>query len=611
MKVFGSYNRRIVVITGFLLILIHYLIFSYFFPNNQGRLGHDYSFFFPALLDGFFWYNSNGIFTVPWFTPSFCGGVPLFPHPANPYYFIPQFLTFIMNPLASIKLTFFIFGALGFWGFYHFSRRILSSSIPTSFLVATLFLFNGFFSHNYIIGHLEFHSVMLIPWCAYFLLSPAPNLKTCPWKALFNTMMVGVIISYLFYSGMGQLLFAVILSIILLCLMSVIYSPDTLGLKSLALKFFSAGLFAAGLSVSKLIATLSFLNHFPRSGYHIPGFPNISDLFMVLCQSLFLWPAHERVKRVIVNMQWLLERHEFEFGITIVPLFIICFGLIYHIYRTLRRDSGKRPDTRKVLLILICLFIYAIPIALNYSAPGWDQLIKSIPILKSSSQFVRWFMLYIPGLILLTAIIVESTPFLRKNRFSLSVVGILAIIIINIVPDRTFYHEQKYDPSEILQAYQRVSNHEWTPRITHISVCVNESGRILFYQNDTMAHGYSQLFCYDAIFGYRLEHFPKKNLRPGHILEEKDGYFNIKNPACYIFPAENDCMPGDHFTIQQRKEAIAFANYQPFNFKIPLTQKIANWVSILSLLFVVSFFAVYSGACFLIFIYRRKKITGR
>jgi len=516
-----------------------------------------------------------------------------------------------MNPLASIKFTFFGFGALGFWGFYLFSRRILSSGIPISFLVATLFLFNGFFSHNFIIGHLEFHSIMLIPWCAYFLLSPALNLKTSLWEMLFNTIMAGVIISYVFYSGMGQLLFAVLLSIILLCLMSVTYSLEALGLRSLVLRFFSAGLLAAGLSASKLIATFSFLNHFPRSGYHIPGFPSISDLFLVLGQSLFIWPAHERVKKVIVNMQWLLERHEFEFGITIIPLFIICLGLIYHTYRTLRRSSGKVPDTRKVLLILICLFIYAIPIALNYSAPGWDQLIKSIPILKSSSQFVRWFILYIPGMILFTAILAESTPFLRKNQLSLSVVCILAIIIINIVPDRTFYHEQEYDPSEILQAYQRVSNHEWTPRITHISVCADKSGKILFYQNDTMAHGYSQLFCYDAIFGYRLENFPKKNLRPGHILEEKDGYFNIKNPVCYIFPDENDCMPGDHFTIHQKKEVIAFANYQPFSFKIPLMQKIANWVSILSLLFVVSFLAVYSSAYFLIFIYRHSRATRR
>jgi len=598
------YDRKITVLTGLLLILIHYMIYSNFFPNNFGRLGHDYKYFFPALLDGFFWYNSNGLFSVPWFTPAFCGGIPLFPHPANPYYFVPQFLTFIINPLASIKLTFIIFGALGFWGFYLLSRRILYSSIPIAFLVATLFLFNGFFSFRCIIGHLEFHPIMLIPWCAYFLLSPAPNLKTSPWKTLLNTIMAGVIISYVFYSGMGQLLFAVLLSIVLLCLMSVAYSIDTLCLKALSLRLLSAGLFAIGLSISKLIATLSFLSHFPRSDYLLPGFPNISDLIVILWQSLFLRPAHEQAKGVMVNVQWFLDRHEFEFGITCIPFFIICFGLIYHLFHIRRGFSGKLPNTGKTRLVLMCLFISAIPIALNYYSPSWNQVLKSIPILKTSSHFVRWFILYIPGTILLTAIVIESTPILRRNHVPLSIMGIFAIIILNIRSDSAFYHEQKYDPSEILQTYQSVRNHQWTPRITHISVNVDGSGNILFHQNNAMAQGYSQLFCYDAIFGYRLEYFPRKNLNPGPILEEKDGALNIKNPVCYVFPDENNCAPGDHFTLQQKKEAIAFASYKAFDFMMPLKQKIANWVSMVSLLFVASFLAVYSGTSFVIFIYR-------
>ncbi|MBW1862530.1 MAG: hypothetical protein JRJ02_09175 [Deltaproteobacteria bacterium] len=555
MKIIRSYNRRTILITGFLLIFIHYLIFSYFFPNSQGKLGHDYSFFFPALLDGFFWYNSNGLFSIPWFTPSFCGGVPLFPHPASPYFFVPQFLTFVMNPLASIKLTFIIFGALGFWGFYFFSRRIISASISISFLAATLFLFNGFFSYRIIIGHLEFHSIMLVPWCAYLIMSPSPNLKPSPWQIWFNTIMAGVIITYVFLSGMGQLLFALLLSIILICLMSVTFYPNILSLKSLFLRFFSAGCIAIGLSISKLIATLSFLSHFPRSDYQLPGFPDISDLLMVLGKSLFLWPAHELAKKVIVNMQWLLDRHEFEFGITIIPLFLICIGLIYQIYRIVTRKAWELPGIRKALLIFICLFICIIPIALNYYSPAWNQFLKSIPILKSSGQFVRWFILYIPSMILLTTIIVESTPLLMKNQFLLSIIGIFAIVIINVFPDRSFYHEQSYNPSEILQAYQKVRKHEWTPRITNISICVDKSGNILFNQNNSLTKGYSQLFCYDPIFGYRLENFPKKGLEPGRILKENDGYLNLKNPACYIFPNENNCMPGDHFTIDQKEEA--------------------------------------------------------
>ncbi|MFC1838816.1 hypothetical protein ACFL1N_04490 [Thermodesulfobacteriota bacterium] len=423
-------------------------------------------------------------------------------------------------------------------------------------------------------------------------------------QVYFNNIMAGVIIAYVFFSGMGQLLLAMLLGIILICLMSATFRPGILSLKSLFFRFFTACCIAICLSLSKLIATLSFLSHFPRSDYPLPGFTDISDLLIVLGKSLFLHPAHELSKRAIVDMKWLLDRHEFEFGITIVPLFLLCIGLIYQTSK-IRINKWKCLDSRKALLFFLCLLICTIPIALNYYTPAWNQFLKSIPILKSSGQYIRWFILYIPGIILLTAIIVERTPFLMKNQILLSVLGIFAVIMFNTFSDKTFYHEQSYDPAEILQAYQETRNHKWTPGITNISICTDESGNILFHQNDSLTKGYSQLFCYDPIFGYRLENFPRKNLSPGPVLEDKDGFLNLKNPACYVFPEENNCSPGDHFTKEQRESAAAFASYMPFDFKIPLKQKISNWISLFSLLCVASFIAVYGLFTLWILVYNR------
>ena len=277
-------ERRTVFLAGFLLILIHYLIFSSFLPNHQGRLGHDYAFFLPALLDGFYWYQSNGLLSVPWFTPSFCGGIPFYPHPANPYFFVPQFLTFLFDPLTSIKLTLFIFASLGFWGFYLLSRKILSLNIPVSLLTSALFLFNGFFSHRLLIGHLEFHPIMLIPFCAFYILNPTKGMKYGQMKRLFNTAIAGVIIAYILFSGMGQLILPILLSIILMCLMSAYFSPGIVALKSIFFNFFLSCIIALGLSASKIVATLSFLNNFPRSDYPLPGFSNLYDLVSILFQ---------------------------------------------------------------------------------------------------------------------------------------------------------------------------------------------------------------------------------------------------------------------------------------------------------------------------------------
>ena len=66
------------------------------------------------------------------------------------------------------------------------------------------------------------------------------------------------------------------------------------------------------------------------------------------------------------------------------------------------------------------------------------------------------------------------------------------------------------------------------------------------------------------------------NLARGNVL-------NIKNPACYVFPAENGCAPGDHFPLAARAEAEKFLNYQPFDFVQPLYQSVATMISLASL----------------------------
>jgi hypothetical protein len=136
-------NKSVVIALCVLMPLIFYFIFQNFFPAN-GKLGDDYSLFFPSMLDGVFWHQVNGVSKVPWFTPAFGGGLPKFPNPQSVYYSVEQFLCFVTDPLTSVKITLFLFALLGFVGFYLLLKKIFSLSSLTSLLGATLFLFNGF-----------------------------------------------------------------------------------------------------------------------------------------------------------------------------------------------------------------------------------------------------------------------------------------------------------------------------------------------------------------------------------------------------------------------------------------------------------------------------------
>ena len=101
------------------------------------------------------------------------------------------------------------------------------------------------------------------------------------------------------------------------------------------------------------------------------------------------------------------------------------------------------------------------------------------------------------------------------------------------------------------------------------------------------------MLCYEALFGYWLEFFPLGNLHPGPVMAMSGGRYNLKNPACYIWPDENNCNPGDHFKQGDEAAVAAFVNYKPFPFEMPLVQSTANWINGVCLLVVTLFIGGY------------------
>ena len=110
--------ERAVPVGGLVLVLVAaHLIFGGFFPGPNG-MGHDYAGGFPGMLAEYYWSRSEGVFTAPWFTPAFCGGIPLFADPGSAFYAFPSLFIRILglDPLSASYLTFLLFIGLGFTG---------------------------------------------------------------------------------------------------------------------------------------------------------------------------------------------------------------------------------------------------------------------------------------------------------------------------------------------------------------------------------------------------------------------------------------------------------------------------------------------------------------
>ena len=569
---------------GWLLIGIHVCFFSQFFPNAQGKLGHDYQYNLPLLLDGYYWFLHNGPWSLPWFTPSFCGGMPLMANPATFYCSTTQWFTFLTDPLSAVRLTLALFGTLGFWGMYLLLATVFRSGRWAALLGGGLFLFNGLFAWRMVVGHLEFHAFMLTPLIAYFLLRPEAAGPLRPWAVVRNGVCVGLMLGYAFMSGMTQLIVPALIAVVIIAALARLTPGTEVDSQGFVLRLAGGGILALGLSAAKLAAALAFLGNFPRDSYLLPGVDGLVKLIAFIIHVLTTGGAGVDAEGVLTNSQWTLGRHEFEFGLTWAPWLLMALGLALN--GGWQRTCAAIGSRRQLPCLALCLLLLAIPLALNYYSPAWNQFLKTIPFIRNLSNFIRWLIIYIPCIVILAAVAVERTPLL--HRFAPSVVGatLAWVVVGNIAMDTSYYHHEPYDPAPVVEAYWRTRERGEPPVIATQVASLDETGQpsLPMARNDVLIHGQSQILCYEPMFGFRLEFLPFKGIRPGPSLAAQGDELNVKNPACYLYPHENGCTPGDPFRVGEEDEAQRFISFHPFSYRVSRWQRVADWLNLCSLL---------------------------
>ncbi len=564
--------------------IVAQIIFGGFFPGPNGMMGHDFAGGLPGMLAEYYWAVSNGTWSTPWFTPAFCGGIPLYADPGSTYYAFPGlFVRGIgLDPVLSSHLTFLLFVAVGFSGAFFFMNRSLGTSVAAALVGATIFGLNGFFSQRFIIGHFGFHGVMLVPWLA-LAVTATSAFDRRRWVAeACRAVLGGLVLAYWVHSGASSLLVAFGLATVALVLLQ--WAKGGVVFASLV-RSTGAILVGAALSASKLIAASSYLSNFPRSDYLLPGMGSIFQSAQLAFTTLFLnWSdiagfAGSRWQ----NLQWSLDRHELEYGVTVVPLLLVMFAAGSFLEQ---KDLTIRwPIKRVVFSVLLAILILSI-LAINTYSPQWNAFLKTLPVIGSSSSLVRWFVIFVPLVAIGGAMALDSITLQARGRMMLAAAAVGLVVIQTMSVDRAFYESQSYDPKPVLEAFKQARNSPgFMPSIQAIGAFVDDKGNVVMplNRNDFITQGVSQLACYIPIFGYRLESFPLKTLRPGPVSGVIDGVFNVKNPACFVFPKENSCNIGDHFTVAQRESAEKFVNYRAFPFEKSRAQKMADIITKLAL----------------------------
>jgi hypothetical protein len=538
-----------------------------FFPNPAGHLGYDYGLFLPWLIAGFYWHVSNGWLSPPAFLPSFCGGIPFLFNPQSLYYSLPQWLVLWVQPVRSLLISWEAFGLAGGLGMYALLRRGFLVSVPSALLGATIFLLNGFYTARMIIGHAPFHGVMLLPAIGLAIFAPRPR-PGLP-ERVVRSVLTGLLLAYVFYSGGINVILPMVLALLILALM-IAYTGRWH--RDIAVIAVAGGLLCVALCAYKLLPALAFAANVVRPvALRMNG--NLPALVGGAVVSLFVPQvlSHLGPDRLIV------DRAELEYGVGIVPLLaLLAVAWVALRRRRLRHEAGRH---RWVLLGLAVLLM--IPILVNFDGLGLRLLLLHLPVVKSMSVMLRFWFAYIPMLCVVTALAFDQLIRDPARRGWWSAAAIVVTVMQCAATDMSYYAGQVYDPGLVAAAYSKIRLGGGVPAITRIAdPWAETSPRTGSSRDDSLVDGVSAFPCYEPMFGYRLEVFKRGRLASGPLLESRDGRLNLKNPACYVFPGANGCAPGDEFAAGQEAEAEAFAAYRPYRYEWPVRQYVATGVSV-------------------------------
>jgi hypothetical protein len=483
--------------------------------------------------------------------------------------------------MAAVQATILAAAAAGFLGAYALARAAFRASAPAALLAGTLFMFNGFFATRMLIGHLNLYAFMLLPALLLALL-PWPGRPGVGGAAaeVLRVACAGLLLAGMLLSGMLQLAVPAALAVGMVLLLAGL----TVGWSWRAVaRLVAAGLLAAMLCAGKLAPMLALIAQFPRDQYDLHGFRGLSNILWLPVRMLFLRPPADADDLIFYKPgpsgpQFLMEPHEFVYGVTPVPAVLIVAALLVGLIR-----RGNAAPRRRWPFAAALLLLAAVPVAANAYLPHWNELLKLVPVVRNSSNVMRWFAADILPLTLAGGLALDGLagrlPALPRSALAAALV--LFVLVWTARADLTYYEEQGYGPyafpiAPIQTAWASAHAGGAVPPIVGISPDPARSAGAGFVD------GQSQLLCYWPLFGYWREALPPGTMHGGEAMEAFRGELNVRNPACDLFPAENSCRPGDQFHSDDAAAARAFLGYRPFPFRRPSWAGAALWLSVAS-----------------------------
>jgi len=574
----ANFARKIfTLLCGGIIILTIILIMNKDYPF----VGHDYRYFIPHLIDTNLHIRLNGL-SIQWYTPSFGGGLPAFPNPQHIEYSIVQWLSIIFAPWPAVLLSTAGISLVGYYFIYKFLKEKLELDWMSSTLGAMFFIGNGFYIEHLIAGHLGYQ---LFPLAAVILYALTDQRN----KYFYNAIIAAAMVALMIHQAGFYLIFILILSFGMTLPILFLYKPLAIDLRRIMLTTIIALTLAAAMAASKVYAIMAFMHHFPRvvfETYNVGLFQAmvgiIAQLFGVMTLEPFLMVTGHNPEFLsaalskIVGTEYGLR--ETDTGLSPVLIFFLLMGLAQAISH-IRRNA--KPSLNRSILFRFMLITLPIWISMEWIlAKGIIYtLIKPLPILRSLHVNFRVTSAFILPLIILGAIQLHRY-FLKNSKPAYFYVSVLltSISLVSYFSLSSLVQESDFSVSASNVLHEKIRNEMTFP----------VSGIVDTTMTDWKGFSeHSSLYKpWEPIFGYALESFTPE-IHPGEILETSDGYFNMTNPASFVFPEINNLHPFERIKVSERDKLETFLERGQPEWNIPIAQKILNKLSLITIIFSV------------------------
>jgi len=528
-------------------------------------LGHDFAIWFDQLMIGKWHFAHQGLLPLR-FSPHACGGAPVYGDPESIFYSLAQTLSFVIHPYLAIQISIVVALIGGFFGWIQFGKKALGLDQGWSHLLSLIMIANGFVFIHLAVGHFQMHTMPLMGWLLFLLFDQTPYSR----KVLFTRTCIFALLTIYILCGAGYnvLLFSALTGFFFL-LFDLVFSNDSKGrIRELLLRFALFGGTSLLILSSKLVAVLSFMRFFPR----VEGYAHMWDgtnLFEYIIRSFWeVFPTRESIP----GYGWDLH----EKSIFLSP--VVWMGLLAGLYFAFKNRAALFKERKKtVLILLLSLFTF---LFLTQLAQGHGFLVDqflTLPVIRSlrvASRFLYIFSIFISILSIFS--LSKVCAHLNQNSKVMVLNAASILTLLSLTTGWYAVHSQLL----LAENYDlRTKQFDSLEKIHYeqLSVTDVKNGNTDYVRAGNICH---------------IELLKKTYPLPllvGPTSLHYQGAYNLMNPACYQYPEENHCKPGDRIRTDDEENFQNFSRGMPVTWKLSLLQHIADYTSLLTLIFCVCY----------------------